>query len=107
MKVSRELIDRAENFFATVYKQKETVQPGAQWKTGVMRQIRGFGAPDTGWTDWTGLEGKVWRLAAVTMLAALVITIYVASTGFTPLNKIAEVFMSFPSDFTASQALGF
>ncbi|MBW2091711.1 MAG: hypothetical protein JRI34_06250 [Deltaproteobacteria bacterium] len=107
MKISREHMERAEKILAAVYRGREIIQPDAAWRMGVMKQVRAIGLAGEGWADSAGLEKQVWRFAVATSLAALVMAVYIANAGFTPANKIVEVFMNYPAEFTLPQSFGF
>jgi len=107
MKTSQKNIDKVEEFLSAAYKKVDPIKPDNKWRLGVMRQIRELSQGSQAWEEKAGLEKRVWPFAAATALAALIMSVYVINTGFTPGNKILEVLMNYPVEFTVSQSFGF
>ena len=95
-----------EHALRAAYLAKEHVEVGNRWRVDVMRDIRRLGPLNVKTIPALFVNHFVWRFATVACLAALVLSVYVFSTGFNPLDEITNVFLGDPVNFTLTQVLG-
>ena len=82
------------------YRQKENVEVGDQWQQGVMRRVGELGAiqPTPSFAEM--LEQLVWRLAPVTFLLILGLTVLFAVADFTSGYEVFQLFMNGTEELT-------
>ena len=88
------------------YREKENVEVGDQWQHEVMRRVRNLGAlqPTPGFLEM--LEQLVWRLAPVTCLLILGLTVLFAVSDFTSGYEVFQLFMNGTEELTFAQFVG-
>ena len=88
------------------YRQKENVEVGDQWQQGVMRRVRELGAiqPTPSFAEM--LEQLVWRLAPVTCLLILGLTVLFAVSDFTSGYEVFQLLTNGTEELTFAQFVG-
>ena len=82
------------------YQQKENVEVGDQWQQEVMRSVRTLGAlqPTPSFPEM--LEHLVWRLAPVTCLLIVGLTVLFAVSDFTSGYEVFQLLMNGTEELT-------
>jgi hypothetical protein len=82
------------------YRQKENVEVGDQWQQDVMRRVRELGAlqPTPSFPEM--LEQLVWRLAPVTCLLILGLTVLFAVSDFTSGYEVFQLLINGTEEVT-------
>ena len=94
----REILRRAQQ-------EKETVEIGDQWQEEVMRRIRNFGPIEVKPSFLLMFERLVWRLAPVTCLLIVGLTLVLSSVNFTPGYDAIQLLMNGTEELTLVQLL--
>ncbi|MEE9120327.1 MAG: hypothetical protein V3U56_03450 [Syntrophobacteria bacterium] len=95
-----------EAILRKAYRQKENVEVGDQWQQEVMRRVRELGAlqPTPSFPEM--LEQLVWRLAPVTCLLILGLTVLFAVSDFTSGYEVFQFLMNGTEELTFAQFVG-
>ena len=96
----REILRRA-------HQEKETVEIGDQWQQEVMGRIRNLGPIEAKPSFLLMFEQLVWRLAPVTCLLILGLTLLLSSVSFTPEYEAVQLLMNGTEELTLVQFLEF
>ena len=94
----REILRRA-------HQEKEKVEIGDQWRQEVMGRIRNLGPIEEKPNFLLMFEQLVWRLAPVTCLLVLVLTLLLSSVSFTPEYEAVRLLMNGTEELTLVQFL--
>ena len=88
------------------HKEKENLEVGDQWQQEVMRRVRELGAlqPTPSFSEM--LEQQVWRLAPVTCLLIVGLTVLFAVSDFTSGYEVFQLFMNGTEELTFAQYVG-
>jgi hypothetical protein len=89
------------------HQEKEKLEIGDQWQEEVMRRIRNFGPIEGKPTFYLKLEQLVWRLAPVTCLLILGLTLLLSSVIPTESYDAMQLLMNGADELTLVQLLGF
>ena len=99
MKAKNKSIDGLEKLLFTAYRTRQELTPGVGWRAPVMREIRLLGAHETASNDGALFGRFAWRFAAAAGLVALVLLVYVYSSGFVDYQQLALQYFQNPIDF--------
>lgn len=94
----REILRRA-------HQEKENVETGDQWQQEVMGRIRSLGPIEAKPSFLLMFEQLVWRLAPVTCLLILGLTLLLSSASFTPEYEAVQLLMNGTEELTLVQFL--
>jgi hypothetical protein len=99
MKRNERKIDDLETRLFDAYRAGEYRAPGAGWRASVMREIRLRGAVD----ERAGVQQQIgrfaWRFSAVAAIIALLLLVYVFSSGIVDYQDIAIRYLENPIEF--------
>lgn len=95
-----------EAILRKAFRQKENIEVGDQWQQEVMRRVQEFGAlkPTPSFTEM--LEQLVWRLAPVTCLLIVGLTVLFAVSDFTSGYEVFQLFMNGTEELTFALLAG-
>jgi hypothetical protein len=82
------------------YQEKENIEVGDQWQQEVMRRVRELGALQATPSFPEMLEQLVWRLAPVTCLLILGLTVLFAVSDFTSRYEVFQLLMNGTEELT-------
>ena len=107
MKTGNRDYRKIEEAFASTHGRRKVPEPGPSFDADVMRQVRQVlaaeGSGPNGSIAWDPL---VWRLAASTCLAALVLVVYAFLSGFGTEHEMTMAFLDNATDLIMVQSLG-
>jgi hypothetical protein len=95
----REILRRA-------YQERENVEVGDQWQEEVMRRIRELGEIEARPSSLVMFEQLVWRLAPVTCLLILGLTLLLSSVDFISGYDVIQLLMNSTEEITLNQFFG-
>ena len=73
---------RLKRALRTAHYAKEEENVGEQWQSQVMRRVRSIGPLKSGASFWTDLEYLVWRLAPVSCILVVALSILFVNIDF-------------------------
>jgi hypothetical protein len=92
--------------FRRAYLEKEQVEVGDRWQEGVMRRIGELGEIQERPSPLVMFEQLVWRLAPVTCLLILGLTVLLSSLDFISGYEIIQLLMDGTEEITLNQFFG-
>jgi hypothetical protein len=92
----REILRRA-------YRDKENVEVGDQWQEEVMRRIRELGEIEARPSSLAMFEQLVWRLAPLTCLLILGLTVLLSSSDFISGDDVIQLLVNGTEELTLNQ----
>lgn len=92
----REILRRA-------YRDKENVEVGDQWQEEVMRRIRELGEIEERPSSLVMFEQLVWRLAPLTCLLILGLTVLLSSSDFISGDDVIQLLVNGTEELTLNQ----
>ena len=92
----REILRRA-------YRDKENVEVGDQWQEEVMRRIRELGEIEERPSSLVMLQQIVWRLAPLTCLLILGLTVLLSSSDFISGDDVIQLLVNGTEELTLNQ----
>ena len=95
----REILRRA-------YLEKEKVEVGDRWQEEVMRRIRELGEIEERPSSLVMLQQIVWRLAPLTCLLILGLTVLLSSSDFISGDDVIQLLMNGTEEITLNQLFG-
>lgn len=95
----REILRRA-------YRDKENVEVGDQWQEEVMRRIRELDEIEERPSSLVMFEQLVWRLAPLTCLLILGLTVLLSSSDFISGDDVIQLLMNGTEELTLNQFFG-
>jgi len=95
----REILRRA-------YKERENVEVGDQWQEEVMRRIGELGEIKARPSSLAMFEQLVWRLAPVTCLLILGLTLLLSSFDFISNDDVMQLLINNTDEITLNQFFG-
>jgi len=105
MKKDDEKIKKLEQAVKKTYMNQQAREAPESWSSRLMFQIKREKQDEK--LFYESMSRSVWRFAYIAATAAVVLTILVARTGFTPETEIAQAFLEDPAGFTTSPAMFF
>jgi hypothetical protein len=99
MKVKKKSVDDLEKLLFSACRTRQEAAPGAGWRAAVMWEIRFLGAHETASNDEALFGRFAWRFAAAAGLIALVLLVYVFSSGVVDYQQLALQYFQNPIDF--------
>jgi hypothetical protein len=85
------------------YLEKEKVEVGDRWQEGVMRRIRELGEIEERPSSLVMLQQIVWRLAPLTCLLILGLTVLLSSSDFISGDDVIQLLVNGTEEFTLNQ----
>lgn len=99
MKRTRKNLDELEARLFSAYRAREYSETDADWRGSVMRTIRGLDAAEAP----NGVQARIgrfaWRFSAAACLIALLLLVYVFSSGIVDYQELAMRYLENPIDF--------
>jgi len=95
----REILRRA-------YQERENVEVGDQWQEEVMHRLRGLGEIEARPSSLVMFEQLVWRLAPVTCLLILGLTLLLSSFNFISNDDLMQLLINNTDEITLNQFFG-
>ena len=95
----REILRRA-------YQERENVEVDDQWQEGVMRRIRELGKIEARPSSLLMFEQLLWRLAPVTCLLILGLTLLLSSFDFISGDDVIQLLINSTEEITLNQFFG-
>jgi len=99
MKAKKKSIDGLEKLFFSAYRTRQEAAPGAGWRKSVMREIHLLGAHEAESNDGALFGRFAWRFAAAAGLIALILLVYIFSSGVVDYQQLALQYFQNPIDF--------
>jgi hypothetical protein len=88
------------------YQERENVEVDDQWQEGVMRRIRELGKIEARPSSLLMFEQLLWRLAPVTCLLILGLTLLLSSFDFISGYDVIQLLMNSTEEITLNQFFG-
>jgi len=88
------------------YQERENVEVGDQWQEEVMRRIRELGEIEVRPSSVVMFEQLVWRLAPVTCLLILGLTLVLSTLDFISGYDVIQLLMNSTEEITLNQFFG-
>ncbi|MDY0095706.1 MAG: hypothetical protein RBT80_23675 [Candidatus Vecturithrix sp.] len=108
MTSSEKKTERLQEVLKSAYWARESIdiELNARWRMNLMREVRLLGPLNASFNPFVMFNRVVWRFAEAACVVALVMTVYVGFTGWSPVDEIASLYLANPVEFTVSQVLG-
>jgi hypothetical protein len=98
--------DRLREILRRAYLEKENVEVGDQWQKEVMRRIRELGEIEERPSSLVMFEQLVWRLAPLTCLLILGLTVLFSYFDFISGYDVIQLLMNGTEELTLNQFFG-
>jgi hypothetical protein len=99
MKRQGKRVDALEKLLVSAYRDVGEVHPSSGWDEAVLARIRTLGPIESA-VNGQALVGRfVWRFAAAASLVAIVLLVYLFSSGVVDYQDLAVRFLENPIDF--------
>lgn len=98
--------DELREILRRAYRDKENVEVGDQWQEEVMRRIRDLGEIEERPSPLVMFEQFVWRLAPLTCLLIIALTVLLSTFDFTSGDDVMQLLMNSTEEITFNQFFG-
>ena len=99
MKAKKKSVDDLEKLLFSAYRTRQEAAPDAGWRKSVMREIHLLGAHEAESNDGALFGRFAWRFAAAAGLIALILLVYIFSSGVVDYQQLALQYFQNPIDF--------
>ena len=98
--------DQLREILRRAYRDKEKVEVGDHWQEEVMRRIRELGGREERPSPLLMFEQFVWRLAPLTCLLIVGLTVLLSNFDFTSGDDVIQLLMNGTDEITLNQFFG-